>query len=303
MIKSFPDFEKLDVIHKIELISIAKKIGHYSDYNFTSLWSYDIERDAQISDLFGNLVIKFRDYTTREWLISFIGNNNVNETIKILLAHTKSLGIVPKLKLIPEMNLANVPSAYLDFKIEEDRDNFDYIYSTEEIANLIGPNYRSQRNKYKKFIKDHPDAAFENINLNNKITQQKIIQVFEIWQSKKKFSDDIQDHEINALKKILTFSSTFNLISQGIFVNKQMVAFVIAEVNSEGFAFLHFVKADTDYTGIFEFIYINVAKLLFNSGYFFLNREQDLGLEGLRKAKLGWAPTKFLKKLSVTEKD
>jgi hypothetical protein len=90
------------------------------------------------------------------------------------------------------------------------------------------------------------------------------------------------------------------LLSYGIFIDGQLEAFTINELLPSKYAITHFTKADPTKVGVFEFLYHELAKQLHAKGAFYLNREQDLGLEGLRAAKMSWRPIKFLKKYTIS---
>ena len=98
----FPKFKNLEISDKKEVETITHQFEPYSDYNFVSLWSYNVKEEIQISKLNDNLVIKFTDYISGNPFYSFLGNNLVEDTISKLLKHSKTLNIPPLLKLIPE---------------------------------------------------------------------------------------------------------------------------------------------------------------------------------------------------------
>ena len=130
---SFPQFKKLELADKETVQHFTQRYLPYSDYNFTSLWVYNIKNDMVISQLHNNLVVQFRDYTTGEPFLSFLGDTNVSQTIETLLQSTQQLGLLPYLQLIPEHNLKKQNNLEQSFSIEPSRDHFDYIYQIEAI--------------------------------------------------------------------------------------------------------------------------------------------------------------------------
>ena len=123
MIPQFPEFKRIELSHKEEVEAFTKNFPLYSDFNFISMWSWDVKGDVRISQLNGNLVVRFNDYLTGEPFYSFIGENKVNETALALIGVAKVLGVGTRLKLVSEEVVKSLDTS--TFLIKEDRDNFD----------------------------------------------------------------------------------------------------------------------------------------------------------------------------------
>lgn len=300
MIPLFPKFEKLSIKHKPHIEKHISKFPPYSDFNFSSLWSWSDE-ETYISELNDNLVIKFKNYITNEPFYTFIGTNQVNHTIKTLLEETEKRGLYPKLKLIPEVALKADPKILDQFAIEEDRDNFDYIYLLEEAKEFKGNKHRAKRNFINRFKKLY-NSHHQLIDLNNPEIQKDILDLFYTWQKIKGKRNEEVENELLAIKKMLQFSKDLKLICVGLHIDKRLVGFSINEILSDGYAMNLFEKADTTYQGIFPYLkYISTLYLLELESKF-LSHEQDLGIEGLRKSKMSYNPKFFLKKYTISHK-
>ena len=299
MIPKFPKFEKLTIENKAHIESHTIKHPPYSDFNFTSLFSWGDE-DTQLSTLNGNLVIKFKDYITNEPFYTFIGINKVHETIKILLDESVKNNIHPRLKLIPEAALKADPKILEQFDIQEDRDNFDYIYMLEEAREFKGKKHRDKRNFVNRFKKLYK-STHKIIHLDNPKIQKEILGLYFQWQ-KLKGIKKIIGNELIAIKKIFEFSKNLSLICVGLYINKKLVGFSINEILTDGYSMNLFEKADTTYQGIFPYLRHISAIYLLDLGSKFLSHEQDLGIEGLRKSKMSYNPNFFLKKYTVKRK-
>ena len=136
MIPEFPEFKKLELSDKEDVEVFTKKFPPYSDFNFVSMWSWDIKGEMRLSQLNNNLVVRFTDYLTGDPFFSFLGDNEVNDTIKKLLEFSKSEGLRIKLKLIPECSIKNADIT--KYNIKEDEDNSDYIYNVQLISEYKG---------------------------------------------------------------------------------------------------------------------------------------------------------------------
>ncbi|OGY35168.1 MAG: hypothetical protein A3E36_00640 [Candidatus Andersenbacteria bacterium RIFCSPHIGHO2_12_FULL_45_11b] len=77
MIPKFPEFKPLEMTDREEIIGYTSKFLPYSDFNFTSMWSWDIDGKIMVSELNGNLVVNFSDYVTSEPFYSLIGDNDI----------------------------------------------------------------------------------------------------------------------------------------------------------------------------------------------------------------------------------
>lgn len=300
LIPLFPNFKNLELNDKKYFEEVTKKFEPYSDYNFISLWSYDIENDTKISMLNGNLVLKFRDYITNQPFYSFIGNNVVGNTIGDLLKITQKEGLKKELKLIPEVAIKEL-SSFKKIKIVEDMDNFDYILSIDELADLKGDKYHTHKNFVNRFCKAYNSICIKDLNLTDPLIHNQILELFHVWETKRNKERKDTDHELKAIKKLLRNANEFNLITLGVYDNKILVGFITASLEQMDYVISHFAKADPSYSGIFYFMYHNLAKALKGKGYKYLNNEQDLGIPGLRKSKKQWNPTKYLKKYTISK--
>lgn len=297
----FPEFKKLGLEDKNAFYEFTKRYPPYSDYNFVSLWSYDVEDDTLISILNGNLVIRLRGYISNEYTYSFLGNHQPLETIEELIGFMEGAGFPTELKLIPEINIVEHRSLIENnFIVSEDRDGFDYVFSLENINNLSGKNYSGKRNKTNRFIKDHPKAYSRHIDLKKRDNDEHILYIFSHWARDRKAEETA--HEFKALRRLLKDASHLNLICIGVFINEKLEAFTIVEPLPDNFSIAHYSKADPQKVGIFEFLYKSMANELLKIGCLYYNREQDLGIEGLRAAKLSWRPIHFLKKYTISKK-
>lgn len=302
MIPLFPSFKDLEIGDKEEFESITKKFEPYSDYNFISLWAYNTEKDTKISFLNNNLVLRFRDYVTNDPFYTFLGNNDPQNTIETLLITSKKEGLKEELKLIPEANVKDLINND-KFNIQEDRDNFDYILSVEEISSLTGDKYHTHKNFVNRFHNSYTNYHLHNLNLLDPAIHDQMFGVFYNWELSRNKQRSETEHELQAIQRTLRDANEFNLITLGVYDREALVGFIIASLEQMDYAVSHFAKADVNYGGVFYFLYHHLAKQLHDLGYKYLNNEQDMGIPGLRKSKEQWNPTHFLKKYIITEKE
>ncbi|OGY35225.1 MAG: hypothetical protein A3D99_00960 [Candidatus Andersenbacteria bacterium RIFCSPHIGHO2_12_FULL_45_11] len=296
MTPEFPTFKKLEITDKNGIEHFTKQYPPYSDYNFTSMWSWDTKGEAHFSVLNDNLIIKFSDYVTDEPFYSFLGSHNVQNTIERLMAFIRSEGITPSLRLIPEHSIQE--NRTTSFLITEDRDNFDYVYSLDKLRTYEGSEYEQSRNMKNRFTRKYEKIQIVPLDLT-KLNDRKIIQnLNQQWEMNKEYR---LDNEEDAMARLLFPGNNFPLMSLGLLVNGNPVAFSISEVLNNGYAISHFVKADTQYSGVYSYLMYATATELSTKGCTLLNYEQDLGIPGLRYAKDVFRPVHFLKKYIIED--
>ena len=298
----FPYFKNISIQNKETIESFTVNFLPYSDYNFVSLWAYNTRDDAKISLLNNNLTILFRDYITNELFYSFIGKTMIFETINILLDKAINENITPKLKLIPEETILTDKKLLDFFKIDEDRDNFDYLLSINELSELKGSKYAGYRKDINRFYRKFPHAHVKNIDINDDRIKNEIINLFNIWTRGKNKDSDSVSIEFDAIKRVLLYSRSLELFSFGLYDRDNLIGFSIIDLNRDYYAQSHFMKINPAYYGGTYFLRHNFAKTLNAMGYKYLNIEQDLGILGLRAAKEHSNPLGFLKKYVVTRK-
>ncbi len=297
MIPEFPNFKKLELSDKEDVEKFTSKFPPYSDFDFVSMWSWDIKGEMRISQLYTNLVVRFTDYLTGEPFYSFLGNNKVNETAEILLNSAVEEEIKPRLCLVPNDSIEGI--MLNKFKVEEDLDNFDYIYDLNEISRYTGNQFVKKRNKIVHFLKLLPGIKVEILNINNKSIKDNILKLDEFWLKNKTQKDANFKIKNEFLATNRFFESAIdNTFGVGIFVNKKLIGYSILGLVANNYAISHFCKADTQFIGIYDFLMRETAKILVDKGYLLLNYEQDLGLPGLRENKKSFM-SKYLRKFTV----
>ncbi len=175
------------------------------------------------------------------------------------------------------------------FEFKENRDSADYIYLTEDLAELKGKKFHSKRNHI-KFFEKHYNWVYEKMteeNLND------CIRMTEKWieENEDKIEDGI-DTELDVIKRAFDYFTVLGFVGGIIRVDGEVVAWTLGEHLSEDTFCTHFEKAFASYRGAYPIINREFAKNELSS-YTFVNREEDMGLEGLRKAKLSYKPVKL----------
>jgi hypothetical protein len=301
MIPVFPDFKKLELTDKEDVEKFTSEFPPYSDFNFTSLWIWDTNGKRMLSQLNGNLIVCFTDYLTSKLVFSFLGTNKIEQTTRSIIDFAKKTKASPILSFISEEIAKNLSNS--DFYIEEDRDNFDYIFSTSQLSAFRGMKYKTKRHEVNKFLTLYPNVVFKSENSISPILREHIVSLLQKWTVKKESNLEIDNlgfgSEKKALNKMLETENK-NLLVFTCSLNDNLIGFEIDEILSSKYAVAHFSKVNTFYKGINDFLNMKLSQHLNSIGVEFCNWEQDLGLENLRKSKMSYSPINFLKKYKVS---
>jgi len=179
--------------------------------------------------------------------------------------------------------------------VVEERNHFDYVYLRDDLAKLEGNKYRSKRNRINQFLKSH-SYKYESLKM---VHISECLEVQEKWCQKRRCWEDLNlIGEWDAVREVLAHFDGLGLKGAVILIGGKVVAFTVGELLNRDTAVIHIEKADPDITGLFQLINQQFcAKSL--DGIKYINREQDLGLPGLREAKLSYFSDHFVKKYSV----
>lgn len=302
MLPVFPTFKKLELIDRDFIEGFTKQFPPYIDFEFIDLWIYNPGSDTTISLLNNNLVVKRQDYVTNDFFYSFLGYQNTKETIKKLLLISKKENLLPQLKHIPEINITLPSDSQEHFSIKEDPDNFDYILSVNELADLKGGKYYDKRNLVNRFKKLYPEHKIKCLNLTEDSVQQDIKELFYLWEKQKEKKRSETEIELIAVKKLFDLADICNISGLGVYHKNRLIGFTTYHRLQDTYAGMSLEKGDNRYQGIYAFLNHETAKLLKELGAQYLNYEQDLGIPGLKKAKQLWRPVFYLKKYIIEEK-
>lgn len=300
-IPSFPLFKSLDVSDKEWIEKITTAYPPFSDFNFTSLHCWNGNDQTSVSLLNNNLVIRMKDYTSNNIIYSIIGHNQINQTVDTFFNSDLFRNTPPKLQLIPETNLQTEKEVFANYRIEEDPNQFDYIYDLDELSKMEGGEFHNKRNLANRFEKENEFTVEIYESLDKNIHEQ-IIDLVHLWAERKLRSLSDFEDELKAIGNTIEITHLTRLVIITLFVNKKMIGFTISELLSNDYCIIHFEKTDPNFKGISEYLMRKTAEILKSRGYHYLNYQQDLGIEGLRKSKMSYGPKFFLKKYTISPK-
>lgn len=298
------DPHAISLTHREYVSAFTDKYFPYSDFNFTSMWAWDIEQKIRIFEISNNLVVRFNDYLTGEPFYSFLGDTDPNGTTDYLLKLSADEGLEPKLKMVPACSIKNLDTD--NFLVTEDLNHFDYVYDLKEVTDAVGKKFARHRqciNSFDRMYASQNPSAVEAHTLTLKEMRRDIAIVNEQWKANKiqrtgEAWDTDSDRDAQALERML--EDTHNrLFTTCLFYKNQPIGYTVNELLNNEYAIGHFTKADTRYGGVIQFLMKKTFESMLLAGKKLLNGQQDLGVEGLRFSKQSFRPNHYIKKYSV----
>lgn len=263
------------------------------------------------STAYSTQICKYKDFFICKWGIGNdiqyslpLGEGDFTDAVSQIIDDAKRSGVKPKIYGITEGYLPLIQEAFTgQFEYKYDSGFNDYVYSTEKMATLSGKKYHGKRNHITNFKKNNPDWSFEIINKEN---IDECIALHTSWIAEK--ADNAEDDEDYSLEFEAVLTAFQNYDALGfvgglIRVNSKVIAYTMGEPQVSGHCFVtHFEKAPAEIQGAYPIINQEFTKnCLMN--YEFVNREEDLGIEGLRKAKQSYNPELLLEKCVAVYND
>ncbi len=180
-------------------------------------------------------------------------------------------------------------------EVSEDRDNFDYLYLRQELAELAGNRYHKKKNRVNYFTSRHA-YTLEPYAIGH---QAGALALLEEWSRVRgQIESNSLAQEVVAAREALQLADSLGLQGLVVIVGGEVKAFVLGERLNRQTAVCHFAKADPFLEGLSQLIEMEFNRRLFTDCRW-INREQDLGEPGLREAKLSYHPLELVKKFLV----
>lgn len=180
------------------------------------------------------------------------------------------------------------------YRFEADRDNFEYIYRTQDLIQLSGKKYKQKKNHLNQFRMQYSNYEYEPISEAN---------IDECRAMAKRWAEEHADEEgvfeeLDAIYRLFDAWEALGLKGGVIRLYGRIAAFTIGELLHDHLALVHIEKADANIRGLYQAINQEFLKHTF-ADVEFVNREEDMGLPGLRQAKESYHPVRFAEKYNV----
>jgi uncharacterized protein len=293
----FPDFKPIELQDRDLFDRIIKEYQpKVSEWTFTNLFIWRGYYGFQWSIYKDWLMVICPDARDGIYAMEPIGPPSRREPATILLEWLSNEKKVadPRIERADKL-LASELEGLDRFMIEEAREHFDYVYLREELVQLAGNKYRSKRNHINQLFRAY-NFIYDDLDAQH---VGDCLELQERWCEQKRCEEDMNLlSEWGAVREILEHYSALELKGGVIMVGNKVMAFTIGELLNSETAVVHIEKADPEIPGLYQVINQQFCEKAWEN-VLYINREQDLGLPGLREAKLSYYPDHFVEKFRI----
>ena len=295
-IPEFPQFKELSLEDKPLFDEIFRRFPPLiSEFTFTNLFIWRHAYRLKMTR-FKRFLCLMSEKKADPFFFPSIGEGDVVECYSALLSYLKEKGHAPRICRVPESMAMGIDWKAAGLAAEFDRNQSDYVYLVEDLATLRGRKYHRKRNHIKKFTGRY---AFKYVPLTPEWISE-CIRLQDVWCDIRN-CDAIPSlaSEALAVKEALTNFEALRIRGGTLRIDGKVEAFTLGEPLNPETVVIHIEKTNPAYDGLYPAI--NQAFLEHEwAGYLYVNREQDLGEEGLRKAKESYFPHHMANKYSIT---
>lgn len=286
-------FKKLEPAQKPVYDEYLMNAGQRGcEYNFANLYLWGRQRAAILEDA----LVFFSQFNQRSVYLFPVCKGEVKPVIDAIIHDAKTRDIPCRLTSLRHEDCDLLEALYPgQFRIHHDRNSFDYLYNIEELATLKGKKFQKKRNHLNKFRQLHPNYRVEPIcDANTPLVQA----LLERWYKGKLELDPSADFfmEQIAISKALRCREALQMEGLVLMDGDEILAMTMGSFLSSDTFDVHFEKAieETAYVAMCSsFAAYLVGKY---PQLRLLNREDDMGIEGLRKSKLAYNPVTLIEK-------
>lgn len=271
-----------------------------ADYCFGNIFMWD-KRYRQETCIVGNRLVTLIGGMGEEYFSFPVGSGDIVPAFDEMREYCADKGIILKVCGITNEHKAIMENVFPDrFSYTLSRDNFDYIYPVEALASYPGKHLHAKKNHCNKFQNENEWSFVE-------LTKELIpdcVKMLDNWSSKEaeRLSSGITD-EHEAIMRGFEHFEELQLEGGVLFANGKLTGFAIGERLSDTCFCEHFEKAYTDIPGAYPMVCREFSKMIMKKhpDICYVNREDDLGSESLRKSKLSYQPEMLLNKYTAVE--
>lgn len=264
------------------------------EYSFANLYIWGRQTAAVV----GGRLVLFSQFNRKSVYPFPVGSGELKPVIDAIMADARQRGIPCRLTGLVGDEKEQLEALYPGmWRIHCARDNFDYVYDIHALADLSGKKLQKKRNHLHRFQEAHPDYAVEPLTEENADRAGEFI---EAWYARRLAEDPHADFhmERRAIAKALAYREELGMEGLLLVNGGEILAVTMGNPLSETTFDVNFEKARADVEGAYAAINREFARYLRDRhpNLQSLNREDDLGLEGLRRAKLSYKPHHMVEK-------
>lgn len=257
-------------------------------HSFANLYLWGRQNAAILQ----NHLVLFSHFNCRSVYPFPVGTGDKKAVLDAIIADANERNIPCRLTGLREEDKQLLNDLYPGkFRIHSDRDAYDYVYDIDSLADLSGRKYHSKKNHYNRFREKYPDYTVEPLGKSNCSAVKEMITDWFETRKREVPGSDFQMEQAALAKALCHYEA---LEMEGLVLRSAADIFAVtlgSRVSSNTFD-VHFEKARGEIDGAYTAINCEFANYIREKypEVQFLNREEDMGIEGLRKAKLSYRP-------------
>ncbi len=270
------------------------------DYTFANLFIWKDQFREMIACVEGMLCVRRWEPETGRYMYLFpAGNGNLQAAIDFMTEDAASLGEKLYIRGFTKKEAEKIKQLFPErFQFECIRDEWDYLYNVQDLSELVGRKYHAKRNHISKFL-NTGEWKYESLDESN---MAECYEMHKQWYHERVTDDGAESSMDNdAVEKAFQYFKELGLVGGVLYQFGRVVAFTMGTHLSSDTFVVHIEKAFADAAGAYPMI--NQQFVLDKmKNYQFVNREEDLGVEGLRRAKESYYPAMMVEKCIAIEK-
>jgi len=223
-----------------------------------------------------------------------IGNDPEN-ALRQIRSYARKKEIPLYFCFVSDHDIAYFHSVFDDVYIYEEEDWFDYVYDKSLITDYPGRKYHGQKNALNRFRKSYPEANFVTLNGDNVSLVGDYVRG---WYDRYSDHAEMSEAEQRAIFELLANWDDLKMHGGFAVADDKVVGFTAGEILGNT-VYVHFEKAEHEIFGAYQYLSSEFLRSITAPEVCFVNREEDMGIAGLRNAKKALHPVKMLKKYTV----
>lgn len=270
-----------------------------SSYSFGTLYAWGDSYSVEVAEYDGLILMRGSSEYGRYYVYPS-GRGDIEGAVRAMMDDSLKDRHQFRLILLLEKNKETIESMFpgmFDFKY--DRDASEYVYSVENMANLPGKKFHGKKGHVNAFFRNHEDVHIDPITDDN---IHLCLEIQQRWMNEKNDDEGALQKENLAISKAVKHYKQLGFTGAVLYADGLPVAFTMGESLKNNTFCTHYEKTVPEYRDAFPVINNGFTKLML-SGYDYVNREEDTGAPGLRKAKLSYYPEFLLDKYSASLKN
>lgn len=273
---------------------LAHETERGCEFSFANLYLWGSQSFAHLN---GHILL-FSTFGRRSFYPYPLGKANPKEVIELILADAEERGIPCRITGLGETAKRTLEELYPNrFRFHADEGTFDYVYDIDDLADLKGKKYHGKRNHVNRFREAFPDYTALPLGEDNLVAAR---QMADRWYETRLAEQPNADFHMERVALEKAFRDYQELGMEGMVLanGEEILAITLASRLSPDTFNVHFEKARTDVQGAYATINLEFARYIRQKypSVRYLDREEDMGLEGLRKAKQSYYPHHMVKK-------